>query len=216
MSPSHHDFGLFVTFEGPEGAGKTTQMQLALENIRARNHPVITTREPGGTPLGEELRNLVMNYQQERIADEAELLLFSAARAQHVRHVILPALRRGHIVLCDRFIDSTLAYQGYARGLSLEFIHQLNEFVMCGRRPDLTIVLDVPVEAGFKRLADRYQGAQATDRFETAGDTFHHAVRQAFLDIASKEPWRVKVIDANRPLEQVARDVRQEIANALL
>ena len=149
------------------------------------------------------------------ILPEAELLLFSAARVQHVRKVILPVLKRGGIVLCDRFIDSTTAYQGYARGLDLNVIDDMNAFAVCGRFPDLTIVLDLSVEDGIRRLSGRYQGQQVDDRFESAGHTFHSCVREGFLDIARKHPGRVRVVDANRPVELVQADLWWEIYHAL-
>ena len=215
MAKQTYENGLFITFEGPEGSGKTTQMQLIADRLREQEYEVVTTREPGGTPLGEAVRKLLLTFRDEDILPEAELLLFSAARVQHVRKVILPVLKRGGIVLCDRFIDSTTAYQGYARGLDLNVIDDMNAFAVCGRFPDLTIVLDLSVEDGIRRLSGRYQGQQVDDRFESAGHTFHSCVREGFLDIARKHPGRVRVIDANRPVELVQADLWWEIYHAL-
>ena len=215
MPQKIYDHGLFITFEGPEGSGKTTQIKLLEERLKEQDYEVLTTREPGGTQLGEELRKLLMNFQDEEITAEAELMMFNASRIQHMKRVILPFLKRGGVVLCDRFIDSTTAYQGYARGLDMQFIHTLNDFAVCGRYPDLTIILDLDVEIGLARTRERYQGKAVNDRIEAEGRAFHTAVRNGFLEIARKEPGRVKVFDANRPAELVQADVWWEVYHAL-
>ena len=215
MPPKTYDHGLFITFEGPEGSGKTTQIKLLEERLKEEGYEVLTTREPGGTMLGEELRRLLMNFQEEEITAEAELMMFSASRVQHIKRVILPCLKRGGVVLCDRFIDSTTAYQGYARGLDMQFIRTLNDFAVCGRYPDLTIILDLDVEIGLARTRERYQGKTVNDRIEAESRAFHTAVRNGFLEIARKEPGRVKVFDANRPVELVQADVWWEVTHAL-
>jgi len=209
--------GLFVTFEGPEGSGKTTQIKMLAERLTEQEYEVVTTREPGGTILGEEIRKLLIEFHEEDIADEAELLLFGAARAQHMRRKILPCLKRGGIVLCDRFVDSTTAYQGYARKLDFGFIQNLHTFSLLGRWPDLTFVLDIDVDTSYQRMNKRYaNSAPVNDRIEAESRAFHTAVREGFLDIAKKNPGRVKVIDANRLPEIIAADLWWEVYHAIV
>ena len=215
MAKKTFDNGLFITFEGPEGAGKTTQIRLLEERLKEQEYDVLTTREPGGTQLGEKLRTMLMEFQDEDITAEAELMMFSASRIQHVKRVILPFLKRGGVVLCDRFVDSTVAYQGYARRLDMDVILTLNDFAVCGRYPDLTIVLDLDVEVGLARTRERAHGAVVNDRIEAESRAFHSAVRNGFLDIARKEPGRVKVFNADRPVELVQADVWWEVTHAL-
>lgn len=191
--------GLFVTFEGIEGSGKTTQIRLAADYLRQRGIPCLETAEPGGTSLGRRLRELLLNRGPDAICPEAELLMFAAARAQHVREVILPALAAGKVVLCDRFTDATLVYQGYARGLDMEAVAFLNSFATRGRQPDLTILLDLPVEQGLRRARERIallaEGAKE-DRFETEELSFHRRVREGYLLLAHQEAQRFRVVDA--------------------
>ena len=188
----------FITVEGPEGAGKTTCVEVLLRHFEKLGLPVITTREPGGTPLAEKLREVVKQRPDagENIHCETELLLMEAARAQHVREKISPNLRNGISVICDRFTDSTEAYQGGGRGMDLETIRRFNDFACADCRPDLTFLLDLPPEIGFERVARRASADAANDRFEAEKLEFHHRVRQAFLDIAAREPERVRRIDA--------------------
>lgn len=187
--------GLFLTIEGPEGAGKTTQGHRLAEWLRARGLSVTLTREPGGDPLAEGVRALLQNPEL-ALAPRAELLLFLAARAQHVAHVVRPALDEGRIVLCDRFSDSTVAYQSYGSGLPLEDVRALNAFATGGLQPDLTLLLDVDVSVGLQR-----QGEWA--RMELRGQEFHRRVRRGFLDLAKENPARIRVLDASRPAEEV-------------
>ena len=209
--------GLFVTFEGPEGSGKSTQIQMLADRLREQEYEVVVTREPGGTILGEQIRKLLIEFREEDIADEAELLLFGASRAQHMRRKILPCLKRGGIVLCDRFVDSTTAYQGYARKLDFGFIQNLHAFSLCGRWPDLTFVLDIDVDTSYERMHKRYENtAPVNDRIEAESRAFHTAVREGFLDIAKKNPGRVKVIDANRLPEIIAADLWWEVYHAIV
>lgn len=215
MAQRTFEQGLFITFEGPEGSGKTTQIKMLEERLREQGYDVLTTREPGGTQLGESLRQTLMSFKQEEIAAETELMLFSASRAQLMRRVILPHLKKGGVVLCDRFIDSTTAYQGYARGLDLDFINRINTFAIAGRFPDLTIVLDVDVEVGRQRLRERYHGQAVDDRFEAENHAFHSAVRQGFLEIARRNASRVKVFKADNPIELVHADVWWEVFRVL-
>jgi dTMP kinase len=200
----------FITFEGIEGCGKTTQIQMAGDYLRAKKIPVLMTEEPGGAPLGKQIRKMLLNLGECRIDAEAELLLFAAARAQHVREVILPALAEGRVVLCDRFCDATLAYQGYGRGLSLEFIRKLHSFSAAGLMPDRTFLFDLPVETGLGRAIDRIarvRGAPREDRFEQEGPAFHRQIRDGYLMLAAEEPERFCVIDAARDVQTVFQDV---------
>ncbi len=203
--------GLFITLEGPECAGKSTQLRLLAEFLRENGADVLCTREPGGTKLAEDIRAMLLEKREEDVAPETELLLFAASRAQHVRQVIKPHLEKGGVVICDRFIDSTTAYQGYARNLSVDFINVLNEYCVCGRRPDVTLLFDLPVEETWKRLALRSGGAGG-DRMESLGDEFHRNVRNGFLEIARQNPERVAVIDAAQSIEDIAEQVRNIVS----
>ncbi|EIK53915.1 thymidylate kinase [Stutzerimonas stutzeri TS44] len=195
--------GLFITLEGPEGAGKSTNREHLAERLRARGLDVVLTREPGGTPLAERIRELLLTPADEPMADDTELLLVFAARAQHLARVIRPALQRGAVVLCDRFTDATYAYQGGGRGLSVERIAQLEAFVQGDLRPDFTLIFDLPVEVGLSRAAARGR----LDRFEQEGLSFFEAVRQAYLARAQASPVHYRVIDAAQPLAQVQQAI---------
>ena len=206
--------GFFITFEGPEGAGKSSQVSLLAQYLQQRGREVLLTREPGGTGLAEEIRQVVKSHNtEEKVHDATELLLIEAARAQHVREKILPALTEGKIVICDRFSDSTCAYQGGARNLPMPVIDFLNDFASAGRKPDLTILLDLPPETGFARIASRTP--EGFDRFENENLDFHRRVRQAFLDAAKKEPARFLVQDATCRKEEIFNRIRQVIDVAL-
>ena len=198
--------GFFITFEGSEGGGKTTQVSLLAEALRARGHDVVETREPGGTPIGQTLRQVLLRphtgQPTDTLAPPAELLLMLADRAQHIHEVILPSLQAGRIVLCDRYADSTTAYQGYGRGFDLAEIARLNAFVCSACQPQLTFVLDLPVAVGMQRAHER-RGAAAVDHFEAASVSFHERVREGFLTIARAEPERVCLIDAAQDIEAV-------------
>ena len=201
--------GKFITFEGPEGAGKSTQLRLLAEELRSRGFEVVTTREPGGTPLAELLRNILKTHQgTETLHPETEFLLMEAARSQHAREVILPALERGAVVLCDRFYDSTTAYQGAARNIDTSLIAELNIFAAAFRKPDLTLILDLDIESGFRRAGKRQETAGEYDRFEAENRSFHSRVREGFHAIAAKEPQRVRIIDAEGTPEEVAARIR--------
>ncbi|ALN19951.1 dTMP kinase [Ectopseudomonas mendocina] len=195
--------GLFITLEGPEGAGKSTNREYLAERLRERGIDVLLTREPGGTPLAERIRELLLEPSDESMAADTELLLVFAARAQHLQQVIRPALAKGCVVLCDRFTDATYAYQGGGRGLSIERIAQLEQFVQGELRPDLTLIFDLPVEIGLARAAARGR----LDRFEQEGRGFFEAVRQAYLQRAAQAPQRYRVLDAGQTLAQVQADI---------
>ncbi len=194
----------FITLEGPEGAGKTTQAHLLAERLRAQGHRVVLTREPGGDPLAEGIRALLQNAEL-ALAPRAELLLFLAARAQHVAHVIRPALESGQIVLCDRFSDSTVAYQSYGAGLPRETVVSLIDFATGGLEPHLTLLLDVDVTVGLQRQGE-------WGRMEQRGVAFHQRVREGFLAQARAHPERIRVIDASQPPEAVARQIDAAVA----
>ena len=193
--------------EGPEGAGKSTNRDYLATRLGELGLEVLLTREPGGTPLAERIRELLLAPSDEPMAADTELLLVFAARAQHLAQVIRPALARGCVVLCDRFTDATYAYQGGGRGLSQARIATLENFVQGELRPDLTLVFDLPVEIGLARAAARGQ----LDRFEREARSFFEAVRQTYLQCAAAEPQRYRIIDAAQPLEQV-----QQALNGLL
>ncbi len=195
--------GLFITLEGPEGAGKSTNREYLAERLRAEGIEVLLTREPGGTPLAERIREVLLTPGDEVMNADTELLLVFAARAQHLAEVIRPALARGVVVLCDRFTDSTYAYQGGGRGLSLERIATLETFVQGDLRPDLTLVFDLPVEVGLARASARGR----LDRFELEGRVFFDAVRSAYLKRAEADPQRYRLIDAAQPLAQVQQSL---------
>lgn len=192
--------GLFITIEGGEGGGKSTLRAGLAEALRASGLRVVETREPGGTAGAEQIRALLVTGDADRWGPLSEALLVYAARADHVARVIAPALAEGAIVLCDRFCDSTMAYQGYAGGLGRAAIETLDAVTIAQTRPDLTLLLDLPVEIGLARAAARHGGEA---RFEGKGAAFHQALREAFLDIAAREPQRCRVLDAQSPAEAV-------------
>ncbi len=179
--------GRFITFEGCEGSGKSTQIRLLSERLKKQGVSHIVTREPGGSDIAEQIRNIILNGKNTAMCDECEALLYAAARAQHLREVVQPALNRGTLVLCDRFVDSSLAYQGYARGLGLDFVREINSFAMRDFRPDITLFLDISPRAAFERK----HGADEDDRMEQLGMAFHQKVYEGYLKIAEAEPERV-------------------------
>ena len=203
--------GKFITVEGGEGAGKSTNLEVIKQLLEAAGHQVLFTREPGGTPLGEEVRNLLLGHKHDGMSDETELLLMFGARAEHLNRKIIPALEAGAWVLCDRFTDATYAYQGGGRGIDHDRIQTLEQWVQQDLRPDLTLVLDLPIEVGLERAGKR----SAPDRFESEAHNFFHKVREAYLDIAKNDPQRVKVIDASLPLTQVQSQIETVIDSFL-
>ena len=209
--------GYFITFEGPEGAGKSTQINLLADYFKEQGKDVIVTREPGGTYVGEEIRRLVKEVKgEEAVCDEAELLLFTASRAQLMQKVIVPHLEKGGVVICDRFADSTTAYQGHARGWSLELINDMHQIAVGDNWPDVTILLDLEFADSVKRrLSREAKNESEQDRLEEEPDQFHLNVRNGFLDIAKNNPDRVKVVSALGTIEEVASAVRKEVEKVL-
>jgi dTMP kinase len=211
--------GRFITLEGGEGVGKSTQAQLLAQRLERMDIPVVVTREPGGSPGAEVLRGVILSGRAAPFGPAAEAILFSAARIDHIDHTIAPALDRGAWVICDRFADSTRAYQGAAGKLDPALIASLERVAVGDIRPDLTLVLDLAAEKGLARAAARRGEDAGADRFEREGVAFHETLRQAFLDIARAEPGRCVVIDADRPPQEVAQAiwaiVRERLGTAL-
>ena len=205
----------FITFEGGDGSGKTTQVRAVESYLRDLGRSCVVTREPGGTSLGKLIRKVVLESADNEIAESTELFLYLADRAQHVEEIIAPALSSGKIVLCDRFSDSTLAYQGYGRGMDLNWLRSLNDSATKGVHPHLSFLFDCPVELGLARAALR--GAQSPldrpqeDRFEREKYEFHEKVRKGFLELAQAEPERFRIIDASRSVREVANQIREII-----
>ena len=207
--------GLFVSFEGIEGSGKSTQVALLAQALRSQGYEIVVTREPGGTPVGQVLRRLLLESSSSPLASGTELLLMLADRAQHVQEIIAPALRANKIVISDRFVDSTTAYQGYGRGVELALLAQLNAFACGGCMPALTLVLDLPVSEGLRRVRQRQSGTQGTDRFEAESVAFHERVRIGYLEIARSDPQRVCILDAVRPVEMIHQEILAVVQSRL-
>ena len=208
--------GRLITFEGPEGAGKSTQAAMLISKLEARGIEVVYTREPGGTKLGEAIRGVLQyNAAGEDPCPESEVLLFEASRAQLVRQVIQPALERGAWVICDRFADSTTAYQGFGRGFPVELMETINRFAIGNAVPDMTILLDVNVSLGMQRCAKRQVGKKIQyDRIESEKLEFHEKVRQGYLELARRFPERFRKVDAMRHAEPIAEDVWKLVGDA--
>ena len=209
--------GLFITLEGGEGSGKSTQARL-LKRWLSDVFPgreILVTREPGGTEQAEEIRAILVNGAADKLSVQTEALLMIAARTEHVQKIIQPALLRDAIVICDRFSDSTLVYQGLAQGKDIDLLRSIHEFGFSDLRPDLTFVLDVPPEQGLKRAEDRLQLNNAESRFEDKGLAFHRRVRDGFIELAAQDPQRFVIIDASGTAEQTDEQVRQQISNRL-
>jgi len=222
------DSGIFITFEGTTGSGKTTQLRLLAAYLRGEGYDVLTTREPGGTPIGDRIRDIVLDPQYTDMEPLAEVLLFSASRAQLISQVIRPHLERGGVVLCDRYADSTFAYQGYGHGMDLTLLRQITVWATGGLTPDLTFYLDLPVEKGLERRRPmRGEGIpevrtgqgndgqpsswEACDRLDLQMLEFHRRVRQGYLELAAGDPQRGIVVDASRPVDEVQREIRRHI-----
>jgi len=201
---------LFITFEGGEGCGKSTQARALWRRLCQQNIPVILTHEPGGTALGHKIRRVLKEKGKSPISSEAELLLFAASRAQLVTEVICPNLENGITVICDRYADSTTAYQGYGRGLDLEMVKTINNAATQGLRPNLTILLDMPVEAGLARKGDKRQ-----DRFEQEDIAFHQRVREGYLKLVANDPERWLIVDATQSKKKIAQIIWQKVSQLL-
>ncbi len=210
---------LFITFEGIEGCGKTTQINLLKRYLTLQGYDIVLTREPGGTAIGRKLKGILLSPENHQITPGAELLLYAADRSQHMEEIIRPALEEGKIILCDRFTDATIAYQGYARGIELKLIERLNRLATGGLKPNLTILLDCPVEVGLGRLSQRessrWRGTSFKDRLEREGIDFHQRVRKGYLKIAEREPRRLKVVDAGREIEIVQAEIKGLVSRSL-
>jgi len=208
-----------ITFEGGDGTGKTTQIKLLEEYLKSKGRACIITREPGGTSLGESIRQMLLDVGDSPISTPAELFLYLADRTQHVYEIIAPALEHGQIVLCDRYVDSTLAYQGYGRGLDLKLLRDLNAIATLGLQPGLTFLLDCPIEMGLRRTVERQartgEKAVTEDRFEREHAEFHEKIRLGFLEMARLELERFRVIDATQSVEQITLEVRKIIDREL-
>ena len=208
---------LFITFEGPEGSGKTTQIELLSEYLEEKGYPVLATREPGGTSIGDQIRVILLNPHNTDMLPASEALLFSAARAQIVNQVIRPHLARGGIVLCDRYADSTLAYQGYGHGLELGTLHAITALATGGLKPDLTIYLDIDVEEGLRRKLAAHEASQEEwNRLDRQEMAFHRRVREGYLQMAAREPDRWLVIDATQPVEAIQVSIRAGVEAKLV
>jgi dTMP kinase len=206
--------GLFITFEGVEGCGKSTQTDTLLEYLRSNDVPVTLSREPGGTPLGEAFRQILLDTAQSDMLPLTELFLYLASRAEHVAKVILPALLRGEVVISDRYADASVAYQGGGRGLGRETVERLNQVATGGVKPDVTFLMDLDPEEGIARLL-RGRGDGARDRIESEVLEFHKKVREAYIEIAESEPARFEVIDASLPRKDIAAIVARRVDGLL-
>lgn len=203
--------GLFITLEGGEGAGKSTNLAFAQQWLQRAGRDVLVTREPGGTELGERIREILLHSRELRMSPESEMLLMFASRAEHIAKVIRPALVAGKVVLCDRFTDATYAYQGGGRGIAMERIAAIEDWVQGDLRPDLTLLFDVPVEAGRQRAGQR----SVPDRFEQENNDFFIRVRAAYLARATHEPGRMRIIDASQSLEKVEQQIAAVLKEAM-
>ncbi|MBP7197301.1 MAG: dTMP kinase [Anaerolineaceae bacterium] len=202
---------MFITLEGPEGSGKSTQIKRLAERLQALGYPVLTTREPGGTPIGDQIRQVLVRMENQELHPRTEILLFLAARAQLVEQVVKPALRDGKIILCDRYGDSTLAYQGYGHGLDLEKLRQMLAFATDQLKPDLTILLDLDVRTGLlrKKAEDEW------NRLDAYEVLFHERVREGYLKLAREEPERWRIVDAAQGIDTVQEDLFQLVLGAI-
>lgn len=203
--------GIFITFEGTDGSGKSTQVRFLKEYLLEKGYQVLVTREPGGCPIAEQLREIILDADNQSLAPSCELLLYEAARAQHMAQVILPALAEGKIVLCDRFMDSTVAYQGYARGFSVPWIQELNQFAIGGRAPDITFFLNLPPEAAFARKG----GKDEKDRIEQASAVFFEKVYAGFVALAEQEPQRIIALNVTGTKYETQELVRGHVDRLL-
>jgi dTMP kinase len=207
--------GMFITFEGPEGSGKSTQMEPLIKWLQAQKQLVYATREPGGTPISEQIRIVIHDLKNQEMHPHTETLLYQAARAQIVEQVIRPKLEQGLIVLCDRYADSTLAYQGYGHQQDLAGVRALIHYATGGLQPDLTILLDLDIEVGLKRSAQRHSKGGEWNRLDAYEKEFHQRVRMGYLELAAAEPKRWVIVDASLPWREVQTNLRQAISGRL-
>ena len=209
--------GHFITFEGVEGCGKTTQIKLLGEHLESRGYHVVLTREPGGCPIADKIRSILLDAGNSGMTPLAELLLYAAARAQHVSEVVLPAINSGSIVLCDRFTDATIAYQSTGRGIDLKTVETLNLLACQSVKPDMTILIDCDAATGVKRARQRIESASGPreERFELESIEFHHRVREGYLAIARREPDRFLLIDGSGSIESVSAAINARVTNQL-
>lgn len=216
MASTANMAGFLLSFEGIEGSGKSTQIALLAQALGAQGREVLVTREPGGTPIGQVLRRLLLEPSATPLAPGAELLLMLADRAQHVQEVIAPGLQVNKVVICDRFVDSTTAYQGYGRGIEPDLLARLNAFACSGHMPTLTFILDLPVTEGLRRARQRRGDTEAADHFEAESVAFHERVRAGYLAVAHAEPQRVCVIDAARSVEVIHQEILVIVQDRLM
>ena len=209
---------LFITFEGVEGSGKTTQIERLKKYLIHKGIPCRVTREPGGSSIGEKIRKILLNPDHCEMSPLTELLLYEASRAQHMREVVIPLLKKDGVVLCDRFSDASIAYQGYGRAVDLKWVERLNRLASDGIKPDLTFLLDCPSALGLKRALQRNQRLknEKEERFEREKIQFHHRVRRGYLSIAKKEPDRVKVINTRKGEEKVFQKIRRIVDQVIV
>lgn len=209
----------FITFEGIEGSGKTTQIELLRKHLEQKGYQVVCTREPGGTKIGELIRGILLNTEVQAISPWTELLLYESCRAQLVNEIIKPAILDNKIVLCDRFTDSTIVYQAYGRGLNLEAIHSLNKWVIDGMLPNITFVIDCPPEIGLNRALSRISARKDNnkeDRFEKEDIEFHKRIQEGYIKLAKKAPDRIKIINGNRNIEVINKEICAILDNKLV
>lgn len=207
--------GIFITFEGPDGGGKTTQIQKLAQSLQRDGYEVLMTREPGGTRISDLIRSILLSPEHTEMVDQAEVLLYAASRAQHIHEKIIPALNKGKIVLCDRFIDASIAYQSYGLGMDVEAIRSINAYASSDLQPLRTYMLDISVEVSRKRLATREQQQYTLDRIEQKEQEYHSRVREGFLNIANIDKQRVMLIDANRPVDKIHKEIRKDCTHIL-
>lgn len=199
--------GIFITFEGPDGSGKSTQIRNLVQYVEEKGYPYVLTREPGGTHIGDAIRSILLDPDHTELTDQTEVLLYAASRAQHIREVILPALKSGKIVLCDRFVDASIAYQGYGLGLSIEDVRLVNQFAVGTLEPDRTYLIDISPEAARTRINNRNSETQGPDRIELKNLAYHNQVREGFHHIYRENRKRICMIDGNRAREVVCQEI---------
>ena len=204
---------MFITLEGPEGSGKTTAVEAAVKALQKKGYEIVRTREPGGTPIAEEIRNVILDKKNTAMDPRTEALLYAASRRQHLVEKVWPALKEGKIVICDRYLDSSLAYQGGARGLGVENVLNINLFATENTWPDLTLLFDIKPEEGLKRIASNAN--REVNRLDLEKLDFHHKVRDTFLELAKRYPERFVIIDASKSKEEVAKNTLDAILNRL-